>query len=441
MSTATPVHVWLPGNTDPVPAGEFAHDIGTRTGRFRYDASYLEARHPPLAPDMPLRSRALHVTGGLAIFPLFLDAGPDAWGRHLLARKLERDVSEIEALQLCPTDGVGNIALGELTAERLAIVSIGDFVSILSELEAGGIASSVSEEQILDAARNGTSLGGIKPKLTISRDAILYLAKFPEPGDSRWLPHIECAMLKLARACGIRSAEAEVWHLPDGRRTALLVRRFDRVTTATGVARIGFVSAHALLRLDLAVALPADTLQYGTMGFTAHGLRKSYVSFASDMARWCGGQALHREERRELWRRIVFNALIRNLDDHSKNHGMLCADMARQQWRLAPAFDLVPAAAAAEPASLSMAYRYVPPGHRGRQATLPRLVTRIDGADLIAAASEHYGYADQEASDYLRFAAATVATRWQQFGEAEGVPAAEMGRFKRAFALAEGMAC
>lgn len=436
---ALPVHVWLPGQPDPVLAGEFNHDAAARTGRFQYAAAYLAAGHPALAPDMPLRRRPVHVTGGLAIFPLFLDAGPDAWGRHLLARRLERDVSEIEALQLCPTDGVGNIALGTLTPERLRVLSVDQFVALLHEVEASGSARSVAEEQVLDATRNGTSLGGTKPKLTIEKDDEQFLAKFPAPGDSPWLPQIECAMLKLARACAIRTCDAEVWHLPASRRAALLVRRFDRglaVAPSAGPTRHGYVSAQALLRLDLGLPAPADTLSYGTLGYTVSGLRRSYVALAADMARWCGGQAAHREERRELWRRIVFNALIRNLDDHPKNHGLLCADMARQHWRLSPAFDLLPSAVTAEFSALAMAYRYVPPGRRGRQETVSRLVTRIDRADLLAAAVDHYGHAASEAADYLAFAATTVTTHWRAFLAAEGVPEDEMARFVSTFASA-----
>lgn len=440
MTTTTAVHVWLPGVVEPVMVGEFAHDPANRNGRFQYARSYLDAKHPPLAPDMPLRAKPILVTGGMAIFPLFMDAGPDAWGRHLLARRLERDVGEMEALTLCPTDGVGNIALGELTPERLRVLSMDEFLSILEEVGAGGTATTSMEEQVLNAVRNGTSLGGTKPKLTLSRAGEQYLAKFPQPGDSPWLPHIECAMLKLAGECGVRVSEAEVWHLPGGNRSALLVKRFDRQAIEAGVTRIGYLSAHAVLRLDLTPPAPAESLQLGTLGYTASGLRKSYVSLASAMARWCGGQAIHREERHELWRRIVFNALIRNLDDHTKNHGLLCEDMAAQRWRLSPAFDLVSTAIAAAQPSLAMAYRFVPPQRKGRQVMQSRLVTRIDRADLLAAAVEHYGFAETEASEYLGFAASRVTENWRQLLIEEGMPEDEVTRVGRAFQLAEELA-
>jgi hypothetical protein len=61
MIRSAPVHVWLPGKPEPVIAGEFCHDSSTRTGRFIYAADYLQAGHPALSPDLPLRSRHVSV--------------------------------------------------------------------------------------------------------------------------------------------------------------------------------------------------------------------------------------------------------------------------------------------------------------------------------------------------------------------------------------------
>ena len=439
MIRSAPVHVWLPEKTTSVLAGEFSHNANTRTGTFAYNPEYLTAGHPALSPDLPLRARPVSVVGGTGIFPLFLDAGPDAWGRHLLARRLEHEVDEMEALMLCATDGVGNIALGDITVERSRVLSMDEFLAILGEIEAGTVVTSDLEAQVLDAVQNGTSLGGTKPKLTVSRSNIHYLAKFPEPGDSRWLPHIESAMLKLARLCGIRTCDGEVWHLPGGQRSALLVKRFDRETLPDGVHRRGFVSAHALLRLDLNPPTPNDGLAFATQGFSLQSLRKSYVSFASDMLKWCGSQAVHREERRELWRRIVFNALIRNTDDHSKNHGLLCEDMRNQHWRLAPAFDLVAPISSAEHCALAMAYRYVPASRRGK-AEPARLVSRVSQEDLVASACEHYGFEEAEALEYLRFAGLQVTANWKSLLAEEEMPADEIARLQKTFAFAGAIA-
>lgn len=431
-----PVHVWLPNQALPVLAGEFSHDGSV--GRFAYARDYLVARHPALAPDLPLREREHAVTRGHAIFPLFLDAGPDTWGRHLLERRLERPVTELEALAHCPTDGVGNIVLGELTQDRQRILSIDEFMELLAVFEAGGQASNATEEQVLDAAGNGTSLGGTKPKLTLERDGQLYLAKFPEKTDSPWLPHIECATLKLAQECGLRVIQApEVWRLSGGR-AALLVRRFDRVPAAGGHARLGFISAHALLRLDALPKESHDVLSFATQGFTAATLRKSYVALAEDMQRWTGGHLQHREECRELWRRIVFNVLIRNLDDHTRNHGLLCVDMDHQHWHLSPAYDLVPSAMLPEHPSLCLAYRFVP--GNSRRKLPPRLVSVIDPTELIEAASDHFSFATDEARDYLHFAAGVIQRRRDVLWREEGIPEAEIRRFDTCFEFARQLA-
>ena len=439
MTETVPVHVWLPGETVPVRAGMFSYTPGRQLGEFRYAPDYLDANAPSLAPDMPLTRSTLRLTGGKAIFPLLLDAGPDTWGRHILARRLGRDLTEFEALSICQTDGVGNLALGELTEARQQLLTLDQLLAILAEMEAGYVARTVLEARVLDAAQNGTSLGGTKPKLTLVRTGTQYLAKFPEPGDNRWLPHIECAMLRLADECGLRACKAEVLSLP-GDRAALLVKRFDRDAAAAGWTRTAYVSAHALLRIDMHLLRPAEQLSYATQGYTVSGLRKSYVALASDMAKWCGGKEHHREERRELWRRIVFNALIRNLDDHTRNHGLLCQSHAPHAWRLAPTFDLVPALAITETPALAMAYRYIPPAKRGRHSIGPRLLATVTAENLLAAAAEHYGYESEEARDYLYGTACTVRTRWRTLMMELDMPSEETHRFDPVFAFADQLA-
>lgn len=440
MSRTAPVHVWLPGASEPVLAGEFEHNSSaTAFGRFRYVDAYVAAKHPALAPDLPVKAKIPPVLGGSGIYPLFLDAGPDAWGRRLLARRLGRDVDPLEALILCPADGVGNIALGPLTPERLRVLTVDEFLAILADIAAGQPVRSILEQQVHEAFQ-GTSLGGTKPKLSIVRGGKHYLAKFPEQADDPWLPHVECATLKLARECGIDACAAEVWHLPDHGRCGLLVERFDRTGVGAAVGRRGFVSAHALLRLDQLTPAQQDTLQYGTQGYTAAALQKSYVAFADALPRWCKSQALQWEMRRELWRRIVFNALVRNIDDHAKNHGLLCEDMASGVWKLSPAFDLLPAAAGIERPALAMAYHYVPPRHRGRTATPGRLVTVVDTDDLVAAGAAHYGVPKEEGAVFLRSTAERIAARWRDLMAAEGMPAPDIERYANAFALAAQIA-
>jgi serine/threonine-protein kinase HipA len=428
---SAPVWVWLPGQTEPVLSGQFSHARGR--GRFTYDAAYLAARHPPLAPDMPTKAAPLPIADCAGIFPVFQDAGPDTWGLHLLERRLERQIDVFEALTLCPVDGVGNLALGELTAERRRVLEVDQFLAVLDDIKTQGKAVSDMQEQVLDAVENGTSLGGTKPKLTLVRDGIQYLAKFPAKGDDPWSPHVESAMLKLARKCGVDACIGEVWSLPDSHTTALVIPRFDRIALPGGSARLGFVSAHCVLRLDKqpanAAQADAGLLGFGTQGFSADSLRKSYVALADAMARWCGGQAHHREARRELWRRIVFNALIRNTDDHARKHGLLCQDMAAKRWALAPAYDLVAPPLARNVPSLALAYLYVKPARQHP----PRLAWAASRADLIEAAVCHYGYDRDEATEHLTHVASMVQAGWQDALATQGIPTEAIERYRGTF--------
>lgn len=432
IGRTSPVWVWLPGETVPTLAGEFRY--GDARGEFIYDSAYLLARHPPLAPDMPTRAARCRIADGAGIFPIFLDAGPDTWGLHLLERRLERQIDLFESLTLCPVDGVGNLALGELTEERMRILQADDFLAVLEEVQSRGQAVTDVQEQVLDAVENGTSLGGTKPKLTLERGGVQYLAKFPAKGDDPWLPHVESAMLKLAGRCGIDACTGEVWQLPDNRNTALLIRRFDRVPVFGGHGRIGFVSAHSVLRLDKqpanAVQADAALLGFASRGFTTDSLRKSYVAFGDAMARWCGGRDGHLEARRELWRRIVFNAMIRNTDDHARNHGMLCDGMAARRWRLAPAYDLVAPPIARDMPSLALAYLYIPPSAK-QQA---RLVWTATKPDLIRAAVMHYGFQAREAQEAFEVMEATVQAGWRELLVGEGIPEAAVNRYTGTFA-------
>lgn len=426
-----PVWVWLPGQTTPTLAGQFKYVDGR--GQFTYDGAYLDAKHPPLAPDMPAKPTPLKISDGTGIFPIFQDAGPDTWGLHLLERRKERQIDAFEALTLCPVDGVGNLALGDLTEERLRVLEIDEFLAILDEIKAQGKAVTDVQEQVLDAVENGTSLGGTKPKLTLVRDGVQYLAKFPAKGDDPWLPHIESAMLKLAKRCGVDACDGEVWQLPDGRNTALLIKRFDRAPVAEGQSRIGFVSAHSVLRLDKqplnAAQADAGLLSFATKGFNNDSLRKSYVAFADAMARWCAGREYHLEARRELWRRIVFNAMIRNTDDHARNHGLLCVDMAGKRWMLAPAYDLVAPPLARDKPSLALAYLYI--GPKGQHP--PRLVWAASREDLYESAITHYGYKTEEAVKQLEAMQSIVQTYWRDFLAFEGMPEEAIERYRGTF--------
>ena len=160
-------------------------------------------------------------------------------------------------------------------------------------------------------------MGGARPKAVVEDDEGLWLAKFNRPDDKWNNARVEHAMLVLARFCDLTTAESRIVKV--ARRDVLLVKCFDRTKVDDGYTRARMVSALTLLRGE-------DT-------YTARD-RWSYVLLVEELRRASGAAAT---DAAELFRRMCFNALISNTDDHPRNHALLAVD---SDWRLSPAYDL-----------------------------------------------------------------------------------------------------
>jgi serine/threonine-protein kinase HipA len=167
----------------------------------------------------------------------------------------------------------------------------------------------------------GTTLGGARPKGLIETEGAQSVVKFAEPGDPTDAPLIEHACMTLAAQADIRVAPTRPIRLVDGH--AVLVLRFDRQGRGANARRLHAQSAHVALR--------------------AEGSPMGYPELAQLLRRRAPVQdGIARAQMRELFRRMVFNILMDNTDDHEKNHVLLMDDA--QQLVLAPAFDVLPAA-------------------------------------------------------------------------------------------------
>lgn len=127
-------------------------------------------------------------------------------------------------------------------------------------------------------------------------------------------------MLVLARACGLQTAESKLTTIGD--RDVLLVKRFDREKTESGYTRARMISALTLLQTE-------DTYQSRDQW--------SYIRMVEELRRVSANAVA---DAQELFRRMCFNALISNNDDHPRNHALLAKG---RDWRLSPAYDLMPA--------------------------------------------------------------------------------------------------
>jgi len=156
-------------------------------------------------------------------------------------------------------------------------------------------------------------------------------------------------MLTLARECGLAVARSRVVDIAG--RDVLLVKRFDRERTGQGYLRARMISALTLLRAE-------DTWQSRD--------KWSYVALAEELRRVCTEPARNAQE---LFRRMCFNALITNTDDHPRNHALLAW---QAHWALSPAYDLTPAT----PVSLERRDLAMTCGDLGRHANARNLLSQ-----------------------------------------------------------------
>ena len=162
-------------------------------------------------------------------------------------------------------------------------------------------------------------MGGARPKNVVEDDEGLWLAKFPDRGDKWSNARVEGAMLALAAECGIRAATYRIEKVAG--KDVLLVKRFDRTRTDSGYLRHRMVSGLTMLGAE-------DT--HGDRG------KWSYLLLADELRRRSSRAA---EDLAELFRRMAFNALISNTDDHPRNHALVAPT---EKWELSPAYDLTP---------------------------------------------------------------------------------------------------
>jgi serine/threonine-protein kinase HipA len=132
-------------------------------------------------------------------------------------------------------------------------------------------------------------------------------------------------MLRLARRCGINVAESRIETV--GGKDVLLIKRFDREKIDAGYLRARMISGLTVLRADEDPNLRT---------------RWSYVILAEELRRIV---AEPQKDARELFRRMCFNAMISNLDDHPRNHAFIARN---QDWALSPAYDLTPSPVVAQ---------------------------------------------------------------------------------------------
>src|ERR1700733_1290058 len=378
---------------------------GRESASFEYDASWL--RRPEkfaLEPALTLGEGQHHTAADRTLFGAIGDSAPDRWGRVLIQREEQRKaraegrtprtLGEIDYLL-----GVGDIA--RQGALRFAEQEGGSF---LAAGDAAQIPPLVQLRKLLDAALRltadkendadiklllapGSSLGGARPKASVvDQKGRLLIAKFPHHEDLTRIPLWEALSLTLAAKAGIPTPEWRVENIAG--KPVLILRRFDR----SDGWRVPFLSAMSML---------------GAADNEGH----SYLEIADAIRRY-GAHA--EEDCAQLWRRIVFNILISNVDDHLRNHAFLYGPGG---WRLTPAYDLNP----------------VPVNIKARVLTLAINETDSTASlDLALSVATHFGL-KSEAPRLIAAEVGAAVVSWRKEAKKLGLTGKEIDRMASAF--------
>lgn len=341
------VWIWLPGAVEPVVAGRLQKQ-GNRLF-FTYGRSYRGRDNAmPLSPvELPLQEGTFEPLGMNTIHPCLRDAAPDAWGRRVISYKYPAlAADELDYLLLSGSDRIGALDFQASSSEYRPRGL--DHPSLDELLEA----ASLIERQLplppeLDhALLHGTSVGGARPKALINANDVQHIAKFSSTTDTYNVVKGEYVAMRLASLAGIDVAAVSLQGTLG--KDVLLVRRFDRSLTEKGLCRHAMLSALSLLGLN---EMEARYARYRDLA----DLIRRYFSTPQ--------KTLH-----ELYRRVIFNVLIGNTDDHARNHAALWDG---KLLKLTPAYDLCPQVRTGLEATQAMQLA----GDEGSHATLSNVLS------------------------------------------------------------------
>ena len=377
--------LWLATDPrEPLLIGRLSMMRATRGVSLRYAESWLASGFA-LSEDLPLIDEEFLPQEKDTAVGAVDDARPDRWGERVI-RLIDKPsrLSLLEYLYFAGDDRFG--ALGVSTEEqRYAPRETGSLprltdVTALHEIVRKVLANEpipLHEKYLITP---GVTMGGARPKALLDIDGEQWVIKFSdhEPTDT---PLIEHATMTLARQAQIRTAETRAIRLVDGH--AVAVKRFDRAKAR----RIHALSANVALRAA------GETLGYPELAQLLR--RRGVVERDVNMA-----------QMRELFRRMVFNILMDNTDDHEKNHVLLVNDA--QQYELSPAFDVLPSGQA-------LGYQQMRVGADDADATL---------SNALSMAAQ-FGLKPKEAAAETRTVVSAV-NDWQTHFKKEGVSARDI---------------
>jgi serine/threonine-protein kinase HipA len=380
---------------------------------FEYNETWLTASQAKLYldPNLGLYKGKQYLPDGRNNFGVFLDSAPDRWGR-LLMRRREAWQAKLEGREeraLFESDYLLGVFDGHrMGGIRFKLEQDGDFLNnqkkmatppwtSLRELEYASLQLE-KEDAIKDPEYTkwlgmlidpGSSLGGARPKASVlDEQGNLWIAKFPSSKDDKNMGAWEMVLHELAKVCGIHVPDARLLQF-SGKHHTFLSKRFDRIQDK----RIHFASAMTLLGYQDGADFH-DGLSY-----------LDIVAFIIQQG------ALVKADLEQLWRRVVFNILVSNTDDHLRNHGFI---LTNNGWQLSPAYDMNP-------------------NEMGSGLTL-NISENSNEQDISLAleTAKHYKLKKDEALKILNDMQLEIA-KWRTVAKNLGISSGEIEQTKRAF--------
>lgn len=310
---------------------------------FEYDRDWIASGFSISPWELPLQTGLIYSKGNSfdGGFATFEDSMPDGYGLYLLDRMLRREGSSLRALSpLQKLSLVGSSGMGALcykpdvSKDHIAAITDDDFDEV--QRKALDVLSEKSDADASFLYYNSHNSGGARPKAVYkTADGSDWIVKFRHIYDPSDIGQIEYQYMKTAQKCGI--------DIPGIR---LISDRYF------SIKRFDIKEGHRIHTLTAAALLQSD-------------FRIQSIDYINLLA-LTGYLTQDPEQVEQMFRRMVFNVICANKDDHAKNFSFLCEN---GKWSLAPAYDIT----------------YSPEGTRGEHATSVRYSGNPSLEDIISA--------------------------------------------------------
>ena len=376
---------WLGQPSRAQLVGELFLADRNRKVAVQYDAAWLESgialsEDLPLSPEFFVPSQNDTAAGAVD------DARPDRWGERVI-RILEKPerLSLLEFLYFAGDDRCGALGVS-LSPDAYVAHATNPLPSFESLMDMQSVIEKVLRNELVPELhkrllRPGASLGGARPKSLMQMDGGEWVVKFSDD-PSIDTPMVEHATMLFSKQCAIAAAETRILPLGNTARHAVAVRRFDRVDGA----RLHVLSAKVALR--------------------AAGESMGYPQLAQLLRRLAPAHS-YKSQQEELFRRMVFNILMENSDDHEQNHALV--RQADGSYTLSAAFDVLPT-------MQGLGYQQMQVGVHGAESTL---------VNALSQANE-FGLSKPVALGIVREIAQVIETSWKPFFAQVGVSARDI---------------